>query len=71
MITHPGVAGALLEDKMNSAAETGADIIAAANPGCLMQIGYGARRRGFSARVLHPIQLLAAAYRSEDKKNPE
>ncbi len=52
----------LLERKMNNIELTGADTIATANPGCMMQIALGARQRGFPIEVVHPIQLLDEAY---------
>ena len=39
--------------------------IATANPGCLLQIQTGARRRDLPLRIVHPITLLAEAYRGE------
>jgi glycolate dehydrogenase iron-sulfur subunit len=37
--------------------------VATANPGCLLQIINGAHQEGLSLRVVHPITLLAEAYR--------
>lgn len=54
----------LLERKMNNIKETGANTIATGNPGCMMQIALGARQRGMSMEVLHPIQLLDEAYQA-------
>jgi Fe-S oxidoreductase len=39
-----------------------ADIIAAANPGCLLQMRAGALQRGLTVEIEHPIDLLARAY---------
>ncbi len=52
----------LLDEKMHDAQNTGADVIATANPGCLAQLEAGVRRAGGSARVRHVIELLDRAY---------
>jgi len=46
---------------------TGANIVATANPGCLLQIMNGAKQAGMNLRVVHPITLLAEAYRDESR----
>jgi len=60
-LTEPAMARRLLARKLGRIAATGADLVAAANPGCLMQIRAGAIMRGLPLRVEHPIDLLAAA----------
>jgi glycolate oxidase iron-sulfur subunit len=44
---------------------TGASVVATGNPGCLLQIIGGAERDGYPLRVVHPVTLLAEAYRAE------
>jgi len=44
--------------------------VASGCPGCQLQLGLGVKRRGLTMQVLHPVQLLAEAYRNE-KKSPE
>ncbi|HEY8518169.1 MAG TPA: heterodisulfide reductase-related iron-sulfur binding cluster [Candidatus Binatia bacterium] len=61
-LTEPGIAGRLLERKLQRIAESGADIVAAANPGCLLQIRAGALRRRLPVAIEHPIDLLATAH---------
>jgi glycolate oxidase iron-sulfur subunit len=61
-LTEPAMARQLLARKLGRIAASGADVVAAANPGCLMQIRAGAILRGLSLRVEHPIDLLAAAH---------
>ncbi len=63
-ITNQEMGQHLLERKMNHVAETGADIIATGNPGCMMQIAMGMRERGLPMEVMHPIELLDEAYRA-------
>jgi glycolate oxidase iron-sulfur subunit len=53
----------LLERKMKQIAATGAQVVATGNPGCIGQIAYGARRYGVKIDVVHPVTLLARAYR--------
>jgi Fe-S oxidoreductase len=52
----------LLDDKMRDIASTGADVIATANPGCMMQLEAGLRRTKRPGRVVHVIELLDEAY---------
>jgi Fe-S oxidoreductase len=58
-------ADALLERKVGHVRATGASMEATANPGCHLQIERGVRDDPGPIRVLHPISLLAAAYRRE------
>ena len=60
-LLHPEVASAVLAAKLERIRASGAAIVAAANPGCLMQIAAGARQAGLSIRVLHPIEILDEA----------
>ena len=63
-ITNQEMASQLLERKINNIVATGANVIATANPGCMMQIALGARERGLELDVVHPIQLLDEAYQA-------
>jgi glycolate oxidase iron-sulfur subunit len=58
-ILQPEMADRLLELKLARIAETGAPVVAAGNPGCLMQIARGARARGLNLQTVHPVTLLA------------
>jgi glycolate oxidase iron-sulfur subunit len=62
-IIQPEMANELLRRKLGHLKSTGAQIVATANPGCLLQIINGARAEGIPLRVVHPITLLAEAYR--------
>jgi glycolate oxidase iron-sulfur subunit len=64
-VLHPGVAGAVLEAKLDRIRASGATIVAAANPGCLLQLAAGARRAGLAVRTAHPLELLDEACRVE------
>jgi glycolate oxidase iron-sulfur subunit len=63
LITHYHTSVGVLERKMDNVAATEAEIVASGCPGCQMQLNLGVKRRGLDARVLHPSQLLAEAYR--------
>jgi glycolate oxidase iron-sulfur subunit len=62
-LIQPEMANELLERKLNHIQSTGAAIVATGNPGCLLQLINGARERKMALRVVHPITLLAEAYR--------
>ncbi len=62
-LTQPEMAGELLGRKMKHIQSTGALTVATANPGCLLQLVNGAAERGMKLRIVHPITLLAEAYR--------
>jgi len=55
------MADQLLDLKLARIAETGARVVAAGNPGCLVQIARGARERGLDLQLVHPVTLLARA----------
>jgi len=61
-LTEPALAARLLARKLDRIEASGAEVIAAANPGCLLQIRGGAIARGLDVAIEHPIDLLAAAY---------
>lgn len=65
-LLEPEMADRLLDMKLARIAETGAHIVAAGNPGCLLQIAKGARARGMDLEVVHPVELLARAIKNED-----
>lgn len=58
-----------LERKMNNIVETGAKIVVTANPGCMAQIQYGARKRKLELEVIHPATLLNRAYNNKNGGN--
>lgn len=62
-IVQPEMANELLERKLKHIQSTGASIVANGNPGCLLQLVNGAKQRGLNLRVVHPVTLLAEAYR--------
>ncbi|HUI56906.1 MAG TPA: heterodisulfide reductase-related iron-sulfur binding cluster [Bryobacteraceae bacterium] len=52
----------ILAAKMDAVNATGAEIIATANPGCLLQLEAGVRLHGTRQKVVHVVQLLDEAY---------
>lgn len=58
-LEHPRVAEHLLNNKLNNAESTGAHILVADNPGCLMHLRGGVDASGRRLRVLHLAQLIA------------
>jgi glycolate oxidase iron-sulfur subunit len=62
-VMEPEMSDALMREKAEAIRDTGARVIASANPGCTMQISAGLRELGIDAEVVHPVQLLDRAYR--------
>ena len=64
-LTQPEMANDLLARKIKHIKSTGATTVATGNPGCLLQLINGAAQEGLKLRIVHPITLLAEAYRDE------
>ncbi|GBC98964.1 Lactate utilization protein A [bacterium HR17] len=60
-LLQPEFADALLERKMTNIRATGAEVVVTANPGCLMQLWYGAQRYKVPVRVMHLADFLRLA----------
>ena len=60
-VTQPEMSGELRRQKAEAVAETGATIVASANPGCTMQLAAGLGELGLHLEVVHPVQLLDRA----------
>jgi glycolate oxidase iron-sulfur subunit len=61
-LLQPDMSMQLLDEKMAEIEAAGADVIATANPGCMLQLEAGLQRSGLSGRVAHVIELLDASY---------
>ena len=61
-VIHTEMALAVLEKKMRYANATPAEVIATANPGCMLQLRAGVERHGKGQRVAHVVELLDEAY---------
>ncbi len=60
----------ILQHKMEYAGTTSANLIATANPGCMLQLRAGARLFGTGQRVAHVVQVLDEAYSNFDLTHP-
>jgi glycolate oxidase iron-sulfur subunit len=65
-LIQPDMADKLLQRKLDHIASTGATVVATGNPGCLLQISSGLAARGVKIEVVHPVTLLARAYRQAE-----
>jgi glycolate oxidase iron-sulfur subunit len=54
----------ILASKMAAVNSTGAQVIATANPGCMLQMQAGVRLHGTTQRVMHVVEILDLAYRN-------
>jgi glycolate oxidase iron-sulfur subunit len=64
-VFEPATADALMREKAANVAATGCGAVLAGNPGCAMQIQAGLSELDASIAVLHPIEVLAAAYAAD------
>ncbi len=62
-VLHTDLSMNILEKKMGNVNLAKAEVIATANPGCMLQLQAGVRRWGHGERVVHVIELLDEAYR--------
>ncbi|MBA3725134.1 MAG: 4Fe-4S dicluster domain-containing protein [Armatimonadetes bacterium] len=63
-LTQPELARRLLERKWTFIEQTGAEIVATGNPGCLAWIQQAAAEKGSAVRVAHTVDVIAEAVRS-------
>ncbi|MGL6278361.1 MAG: (Fe-S)-binding protein [Gaiella sp.] len=63
-VTQPEAARALGDRKAAHVRATGADVLASANPGCLVQVAQALGRVAAPLPALHPVELLDASIRS-------
>jgi glycolate oxidase iron-sulfur subunit len=61
-ITHSEMSQELLKEKMQLVAATQAEAVVAPNPGCMLQLRYGAQQYGPKVKVFHLMDLLDRAY---------
>lgn len=60
-LRYPEVSVAMADDKLADVRESGVDLLVSSDPGCLMQLGSRADRRGDPLRVLHVASVLVEA----------
>jgi glycolate oxidase iron-sulfur subunit len=61
-LTQPEMAARLRKRKVDAIVESGATVVATANPGCAMQVAAGLKEAGYPASVRHIVELLDEAY---------
>ncbi len=61
-LTEPDMAWRLGERKADAIVASGAEMVAAANPGCILQIRAALRLSGRDLPVVHPVEILARAH---------
>lgn len=61
-VTDTDISLAILEQRLDAIEATGARVVVSANPGCLLHIQSGARRRGLDLTVMHVAEFLDRAY---------
>ena len=64
-LNEPAMSDRLAARKMENILATGAEIVLAANAGCLLQLHREVRQRRLPLRVMHPMDLLDLSYREE------
>jgi L-lactate dehydrogenase complex protein LldE len=60
-VKYPAISGAIVEDKVNCIAATGAQTVICNDAGCTMNIAGMCHRRGVAANVRHIAELMAEA----------
>ena len=66
-LDHPDIAAELGRRKVANLIATGADIAVSGNIGCVTQLRAHSASQGSSMRVMHTMELLAAAYASDKR----
>lgn len=61
-LTHPDMANAQLDGKLDAVASVVPEVVVASNPGCLLHMRRGAGARGLSPRFVHLVELLGEAF---------
>lgn len=61
-LTHPEMADAQLQQKLDSIQNVEPELVVASNPGCLLHMARGGTERGLAARMVHIVEVLAMAY---------
>ena len=66
-LVQPDAAAELGRRKARNLLDTGAEVVAAANPGCAIQIAAHSERLGHRMPVLHPMELLHKSIQGGDR----
>ena len=65
-VLHTDLSMQILEKKMGNVKLAAAEVIATANPGCMLQLQAGVRKWGREERVVHVVELLDEAYQAAE-----
>jgi glycolate oxidase iron-sulfur subunit len=63
-VLHTELSMDILEKKMGNVTLAKAEVVATANPGCMLQLETGVKRWGHGERVVHVVELLDEAYKA-------
>ncbi len=69
-LTHPEISEEALGWKVRNIIDSGAQVIASANPGCILQVGMGLQRAGQDIPIVHVMDLLGWAYGDDEQRPP-
>ncbi len=61
-LTHYDLSMKILDKKMDSAAQTKAQVLATSCPSCMMQLRHGVERNNLNVKVMHPVELIDECY---------
>jgi glycolate oxidase iron-sulfur subunit len=61
-LTHPEMAEAQLEHKLDAIRAASPEVVVASNPGCLLHMARGARESGLDARMMHLVEVMGMAW---------
>ena len=67
-LTQPELSEQILDEKLDAIVDSGAQVVATANPGCQMQLQAGLAQRHLRVRVCHVLDLIDLAYRKVEPK---
>ncbi len=67
-VLHTDLSMKILETKMANVELAQANVIATANPGCMIQLEAGVRKWGHGEKVMHVVELLDQAYRAAGER---
>lgn len=59
-VIYPEVSRSMVENKVHRIQDSGAEVVVAGDPGCLMNIGGGLRKADSPVKAMHLIEVLAA-----------
>jgi glycolate oxidase iron-sulfur subunit len=64
-LTQPDMSHRLLHDKIDNILASGAEVVASANTGCMIQVEVGLNQRRVPLKLMHVAEILDAAYQND------